>query len=61
MISTFMGQINSLQTELRQLAHAQSQTSDLVTQRDLALEKEKRMKENIKRKYKVQICRGRMA
>ena len=53
MISTFMGQINSLQTELRQLAQAQSQTSDLVTQRDVALEKEKRLKDNIKRKYKV--------
>ncbi|XP_052226165.1 coiled-coil domain-containing protein 150-like isoform X2 [Dreissena polymorpha] len=53
MISTFMGQINSLQTELRQLAHAQSQTADLVTQKERSLEKERKLKEDIRKRYKI--------
>ena len=53
MISTFMSQINSLQTELRQLAHAQNQTHDLVAQRERSIEKERKLKDDIKRKYKV--------
>ena len=53
MISTFMAQINSLQTELRQLAHAQNQTHDLVAHRERSLEKERKLKDEIRRKYKV--------
>lgn len=52
MISTFMAQINSLQTELRQLAHAQSQTQDLMSQRERSLQKEKKLKEEFRKKYK---------
>ncbi|KAL4221302.1 hypothetical protein ACF0H5_019565 [Mactra antiquata] len=52
MISTFMAQINSLQTELRQLAHAQSQTQDLMSQKERSLEKERKLKDELRRKYK---------
>lgn len=58
MISTFMAQINSLQTELRQLAHAQSQTQDLVSQKERSLEKERKMKDEFRRKYKVCVDMG---
>jgi hypothetical protein len=53
MISTFMAQINSLQTELRQLAHAQSQTQDLMTQKEKSIEKERKLKDDFRKKYKV--------
>ena len=53
MISTFMAQINSLQSELRHLAHAQTQTADLMTQKDRSAEKERKLKEDLKKKYKV--------
>ncbi|XP_060580198.1 coiled-coil domain-containing protein 150-like isoform X3 [Ruditapes philippinarum] len=52
MISTFMAQINSLQTELRQLAHAQSQTQDLMTQKEKSIEKERKLKDDFRKKYK---------
>lgn len=52
MISTFMAQINSLQTELRQLAHAQSQTQDLMSQKERSLEKERKLKDDLRKKYK---------
>ncbi|XP_053379016.1 coiled-coil domain-containing protein 150-like isoform X2 [Mercenaria mercenaria] len=52
MISTFMAQINSLQTELRQLAHAQSQTQDLMTQKERSIEKERKLKDDFRKKYK---------
>ena len=55
MISTFMGQINSLQTELRQLAQAQSQTKDLITRRDQAYQNEQRLTDSMKKKYLVRI------
>lgn len=50
-----MAQINSLQTELRQLAHAQTQTADLITQKEKSLEKERRLKDEIRKKYKVML------
>lgn len=52
MINSFMIQIGSLQDELKQLAQAQLRTSDLVKQRDKALEKEKMLKDELKKKYK---------
>lgn len=52
MINSFMIQIGSLQDELKQLAQAQLRTSDLVKQRDKALEKEKILKDELKKKYK---------
>ena len=55
MISTFMGQINSLQTELRQLAQAQSQTKDLISRRDQAFQNEQRLTDSMKKKYLVSI------
>lgn len=53
MINSFMIQIGSLQDELKQLAQAQLRTNDLVKQRDKALEKEKILKDELKKKYKV--------
>ncbi|XP_052769596.1 coiled-coil domain-containing protein 150-like isoform X4 [Mya arenaria] len=53
MISTFMAQINTLQTELRQLAHAHTQTADLVVQKERSIEKERKLKEDIRRRYKA--------
>ncbi|XP_060075980.1 coiled-coil domain-containing protein 150-like [Ylistrum balloti] len=53
MINTFMNQIACLQSELRNLAQAQSQTSSLINQREEALEKERLYKEDSRRKYKV--------
>lgn len=52
MINSFMIQIGSLQDELKQLAQAQLRTNDLVKQRDKALEKEKMLKDELKKKYK---------
>nr|XP_034335865.1 coiled-coil domain-containing protein 150 isoform X8 [Crassostrea gigas] len=52
MINSFMIQIGSLQDELKQLAQAQLRTNDLVKQRDKALEKEKILKDELKKKYK---------
>ncbi|XP_033763087.1 coiled-coil domain-containing protein 150-like isoform X2 [Pecten maximus] len=52
MINTFMNQIASLQSELRNLAQAQSQTNSLINQREEALEKERLYKEDSRRKYK---------
>lgn len=52
MINSFMIQIGSLQDELKQLAQAQLRTNDLVKQRDKAVEKEKILKDELKKKYK---------
>lgn len=52
MITSFMTQIGSLQDELKQLAQAQLRTNDLVKQRDKALEKERMLKDELKKKYK---------
>ncbi|KAK3591041.1 hypothetical protein CHS0354_026055 [Potamilus streckersoni] len=52
MISNFMDQISSLQAELRQLAQAQSTTNDLIRQRDQSLDRERKFKEEVKKKYK---------
>ncbi|XP_033763088.1 coiled-coil domain-containing protein 150-like isoform X3 [Pecten maximus] len=57
MINTFMNQIASLQSELRNLAQAQSQTNSLINQREEALEKERLYKEDSRRKYKVHSSR----
>lgn len=54
MITSFMTQIGSLQDELKQLAQAQLRTNDLVKQRDKALEKERMLKDELKKKYKVE-------
>lgn len=53
MITSFMTQIGSLQEELRQLAQAQLRTNDLVKQRDEALEKERMLKDELRKKHKV--------
>ncbi|XP_021369483.1 coiled-coil domain-containing protein 150-like isoform X3 [Mizuhopecten yessoensis] len=53
MINTFMNQIACLQSELRNLAQAQSQTNSLINQREEALEKERVYKEDSRRKHKV--------
>ncbi|XP_056014755.1 coiled-coil domain-containing protein 150-like isoform X3 [Ostrea edulis] len=52
MITSFMTQIGSLQEELRQLAQAQLRTNDLVKQRDEALEKERMLKDELRKKHK---------
>ncbi|KAL3862087.1 hypothetical protein ACJMK2_008081 [Sinanodonta woodiana] len=52
MISNFMDQISSLQAELRQLAQAQNTTNDLIRQRDQSLDRERKFKEDVKKKYK---------
>lgn len=53
MINSFMDQISSLQTELRQLADYQYKTKELMKQKDLAMEKERKIREEVKRKYAV--------
>ncbi|XP_062594271.1 coiled-coil domain-containing protein 150-like isoform X2 [Saccostrea cucullata] len=52
MINMFMTQISSLQEELKQLAQAQLRTNDLVKQRDEAIEKERMLKDELRKKYK---------
>ncbi|XP_078338802.1 coiled-coil domain-containing protein 150-like isoform X2 [Crassostrea virginica] len=52
MINSFMTQIGSLQDELKHLAQAQLRTNDLVKQRDEALEKERILKDQLRKKYK---------
>ncbi|XP_071109363.1 coiled-coil domain-containing protein 150-like [Haliotis cracherodii] len=50
-IHLFMSQIASLQEEIGQLAMAQANTSQLLQQKEAALEKEKHIRDDIKKKY----------
>lgn len=48
-----MAQICSLQGEIQLLAQAQAATTDLIQQKDTALQRERTIKEGLLQKYKV--------
>ncbi|KAK6176820.1 hypothetical protein SNE40_015048 [Patella caerulea] len=52
-IKTFMKQISGLQSELKQLAEAQANTNQLLQQKENALEKERKLREEMKKKYSL--------
>ena len=52
-ISAFMQQMASLQEEVQQLAAAQVNTGHLLQMKEEALEKERQIREDLKKKYSV--------
>lgn len=52
-IAAFMQQMASLQEEVQQLAAAQVNTGRLLQMKEEALEKERQIREDLKKKYSV--------
>ena len=52
-IAAFMQQMTSLQEEVQQLAAAQVNTGRLLQMKEEALEKERQIREDLKKKYSV--------
>ena len=52
-IAAFMQQMASLQEEVQQLAAAQVNTGHLLQMKEEALEKERQIREDLKKKYSV--------
>ncbi len=52
-IRNFESQVSGLQTELRSLAHAQCETTELLQQQEADLDRERKYSDELRRKLKV--------